>query len=102
MVYNERLADRLRKALSHFTFYVFVDMIAKPQPCGDNLSSRWAPCKYQNFNLMVLSLGKNFGKIEVKQKAVILSAAKDLRLARREILRCAQDDTSHLAGSFPK
>ena len=31
-----------------------------------------------------------------------LSAAKDLRLARREILRCAQDDTSHLAGSFPK
>ncbi len=35
-------------------------------------------------------------------EAVILSAAKDLRLARREILRCAQDDTSHLAGSFPK
>jgi hypothetical protein len=35
-------------------------------------------------------------------EAVILSAAKDLRSARREILRCAQDDTSHLAGSFPK
>ncbi len=35
-------------------------------------------------------------------EAVILSAAKDLRLARREILRCAQDDISHLAGSFPK
>ena len=35
-------------------------------------------------------------------EAVILSAAKDLRLARREILRCAQDDTSPLAGSFPK
>jgi hypothetical protein len=26
-------------------------------------------------------------------EAVILSAAKDLRLARREILRCAQDDS---------
>ena len=31
-----------------------------------------------------------------------LSAVKDLRCARREILHCAQDDTSHLAGSFPK
>src|SRR6266550_4180698 len=31
-----------------------------------------------------------------------LSAVKDLRGARREILHCAQHDTSHLAGSFPK
>src|SRR5436190_15946457 len=31
-----------------------------------------------------------------------LSAVKDLRCARREILHCAQHDTSHLAGSFPK
>jgi hypothetical protein len=35
-------------------------------------------------------------------EAVILSVAKDLRLARREILRYAQDDTFPLAGSFPK
>src|SRR6266516_3533154 len=35
-------------------------------------------------------------------EAVILSAAKDLRCVRREILRCAQDDTPHLVGSFPK
>src|SRR5450755_2535364 len=37
-------------------------------------------------------------------EAVILSVAKDLRPARREILRYAQDDTSHLAlaGSFPQ
>src|SRR6266852_3347157 len=34
--------------------------------------------------------------------AVILSAAKDLSPGRAQILRCAQDDTSHLAGSFPK
>jgi hypothetical protein len=33
---------------------------------------------------------------------VILSAAKDLRSAPREILSAAKDDTSHLAGSFPK
>ncbi len=35
-------------------------------------------------------------------EAVMLSAVKDLRGARREILHCAQHDTSHLAGSFPK
>src|SRR5229473_3327119 len=34
-------------------------------------------------------------------EVVILSAAKDLG-SRREILRCAQDDSSHLAGAFPK
>ena len=47
--------------------------------------------------------------LPLRSRAVILSAAKDLRLARREILRGvypgakrrAQDDTSHLAGSFP-
>ena len=31
-----------------------------------------------------------------------LSAAKDLPPGQAQILRCAQDDTSHLAGSFPK
>ncbi len=31
-----------------------------------------------------------------------LSAAKDLSPGQAQILRCAQDDTSHLAGSFPK
>src|SRR6266852_1810405 len=35
-------------------------------------------------------------------EAVILSAAKDLSPGHAQILRCAQDDTSHLAGSFPK
>src|SRR5712692_688380 len=35
-------------------------------------------------------------------EAVILSAAKDLSPGPAQILRCAQDDTSHLAGSFPK
>ena len=34
-------------------------------------------------------------------EAVILSAAKDLSPGQAQILRCAQDDTSHLAGSFP-
>ena len=51
-----------------------------------------------------------FFEMRWSPEAVILSpslrsrvnSAKDLRLARREILRCAQDDTSHLAGSFPK
>jgi hypothetical protein len=43
-----------------------------------------------------------FYETQRSPEAVILSAAKDLRCARREILRCAQDDTSHLAGSFPK
>ncbi len=35
-------------------------------------------------------------------RGVILSVAKDLSPDRTEILRCAQDDTSNLAGSFPK
>jgi len=35
-------------------------------------------------------------------EAVILSAAKDLSPGTTQILRCAQDDTSHLAGSFPE
>jgi hypothetical protein len=35
-------------------------------------------------------------------EAVILSAAKDLSLDATQILRCAQDDTSYLAGSFSK
>src|SRR5260370_13000786 len=35
-------------------------------------------------------------------EAVILSAAKDLSPGQAQILRCAQDDTSHLAGSFPQ
>src|SRR5260370_22269115 len=34
-------------------------------------------------------------------EAVILSAAQDLSPGQAQILRCAQDDTSHLAGSFP-
>ena len=34
-------------------------------------------------------------------EVVILSAAKDLAPGT-EILRCAQDDSSHLAGAFPK
>jgi len=33
---------------------------------------------------------------------VILSAAKDLRLARREILRCAQDDSFWRTTRFKK
>ena len=33
---------------------------------------------------------------------VILSAAKDLRLARREILRCAQDDSLWRPARFKK
>src|SRR3989442_6360235 len=48
------------------------------------------------------SYTRSFFETRWSPEAVILSAAKDLRLARREILRCAQDDTSHLAGSFPK
>jgi len=34
-------------------------------------------------------------------EAVILSAAQELSPGQAQILRCAQDDTSHLAGSFP-
>ena len=34
--------------------------------------------------------------------AVILSAAKNLSSGRAQILRCAQNDLFHRAGSFPK
>jgi hypothetical protein len=34
------------------------------------------------------------GRSKLRPPSVILSAAKDLRLAPREILRCAQDDSS--------
>ncbi len=50
----------------------------------------------------VVLTGVGFFAMRWSPEAVILSAAKDLRSAHPEILRCAQDDTSRLAGSFPK
>ncbi len=46
--------------------------------------------------------GRFFRKGASEVGCVILSAAKDLRLARREILRCAQDDSLWRPARFKK
>src|SRR5579864_2944445 len=46
--------------------------------------------------------GRFFRKGASEAGCVILSAAKDLRLARREILRCAQDDSLWRPAHFKK
>jgi len=60
----------------------------------------WRAAQFEAYRTH-LRLHGRFFETRWSPEAVILSAAKDLRLARREILRCAQNDTSQLRMTHP-
>ena len=62
---------------------------------GSVFETRWSPeAVISSFPLRCRSRAEDSGQA--------LSTAKDLSPGQAQILRCAQDDTSHLACSFPK
>src|SRR5579864_1006312 len=77
--------------------------LSTPSPFIYNRALNWTLMHSGTFIRTPVGLTRvGFFETRWSPEAVILSAAKDLSPGQAQILRCAQDDTSHLDGSFPQ